>query len=320
MGAQKPKATRQVSQAVHTVRILLRPQNRGLVLAAIVTVFVLGFWAYAWQRWGKEGLSPSEYRIGPDQVFVTPGPAWIHADVEAEVLRTAGMTELDLRDPQLVEKVASAFALHPWVAEVVQVRKQAPARIDVELRYRRPVAVVEVAARSESGLLFIDAEGVLLPSADFAPGQAKEFLRIAAANETPAGVYGTPWGSQRIAGAARLAAVWEGESKKGNVASSGSKRWQRLKLYRIAAVQAAGGDFIYELQTRTATRIVWGSAPGMESSGEPSPEDKMASLERFVADKGDLDRENVPLIDLRRDATAAAAAGNSASGQRKSNR
>ena len=316
MGAPKPKPARHVSQAVHTLRILMRPQNRGLVLAAAVIVAVIGFWLYAWQRWGREGLAATDYIIAPDQVFVTPPPAWIHADVKADVVRTAGLGELDLRDPQLVEKVSAAFSIHPWVAHVIEVRKRMPARIDVQLKYRRPVAAVEVAARSESGLLFVDAEGVLLPSADFAPGQAKEYLRIAAGNETPAGVYGTPWGSERIAGAARIAAAWEGETADETGAQGQPKRWQRLKLYRIVPVQAAGGDFSYELHSPAGTRIIWGAAPGKESAGEPSPGDKIAKLEHFVADKGSLDRDGVPAIDLRRDLSDA----KSASGKRSSNR
>jgi len=46
--------------------------------------------------------------------------------------------------------------------------------------------------------------------------------------------------------------------------------------------------------------VIWGAAPGRESAGEPSPEQKIASLEHYVADKGLLDRDGAPpFIDLR---------------------
>ncbi len=211
MGSSKTtKSVRRIPQAVHAVRILLRPQHRGPILAAVVVGAALAGFLYAWQRWGEPGLNPADYTVTLDRLIVTPQPAWIHADVKAEVIRSAGAAQLNLRDPKLVEELATAFALHPWVAKVIRVQKHYPAQVEVELEYRRPVAAVEVASQNEAGLLFIDAHGVLLPSADFAQGQAKDFLRIAAGNETPASVYGTPWGSERIAGAARVAAAWEG--------------------------------------------------------------------------------------------------------------
>jgi hypothetical protein len=313
MGSNKPsKSVRRLPQAVQAVRILLRPQHRGPILAAAVVGAALAGLLYAWQRWGEPNLSPDEFTVTQNQIVVTAQPGWIHADVKAEVLRTAGKAQWNLRDPKLVEEMAAAFALHPWVAKVVQVRKRYPARVDVELEYRRPVAAVEVSSNNEPGLLFVDAAGVLLPSADFAPGQAKDFLRIAAGKETPAGVYGTAWGSERVAGAARIAAAWEGggaEDRGQSTEDSELKRWQKLKLCRIVPLQASSGDITYELRTQEGARIVWGAAPGSESAGEPSPEEKMTLLEHYVADKGPLDRENGPTsIDLRQPAPAAKSA------------
>jgi hypothetical protein len=87
------------------------------------------------------------------------------------------------------------------------------------------------------------------------------------------------------------------------------KRWQKLKLYRIVPLRASSGDISYELRTQTDARIVWGAAPGSESAGEPTPEQKMTLLEHYVADKGPLDRENAPsAIDLRQPAAAAKSA------------
>ena len=325
MGSNKTtKSVRRIPQAVHAVRILLRPQHRGPILAAVLVGAALAGLLYAWQRWGEPGLNPAEYTVTLDRIVVTPQPAWIHADVKAEVLRSAGSTQLNLRDPQLVEALAAAFSLHPWVEKVIRVQKHYPARVDVELEYRRPVAAVEVASQKEPGLLFIDAQGVLLPSADFAQGQAKDFLRIVAGNETPASVYGTPWGSERIAGAARVAAAWEEtggknegvRSQESGVTAAGPKRWQKLRLYRIVPLQSSSGEISYELRTAAGARIVWGAAPGSEPSGEPSPEQKIAALEHHVADKGPLDRENAPaLIDLRQNLSAANSHGKNSLGR-----
>jgi hypothetical protein len=318
MGSNKPaKSVRRLPQAVGAVRVLLRPQHRGPLLATVVVGVALACLLYAWQRWGEPNLSPDDYAVTQSQIVVSAQPSWIHADLKAEVLRTTGKARWNLRDPKLVEEMAAAFALHPWVGKVVQVRKHYPARVDVELEFRRPVAAVEVSSKNEPGLLFVDAAGVLLPSADFAPGQAKDFLRIVAGKETPVGVYGTAWGSERVAGAARIAAAWEGFLLPSPLAGEGPgvrgkdelKRWQKLKLYRIVPLQGSSGDIAYELRTQEGARIVWGAAPGSESAGEPSPEQKMMLLEHYVADKGPLDRDHGPaMIDLRQPAPAAKSA------------
>ena len=82
------------------------------------------------------------------------------------------------------------------------VEKRTPAHVSVELEYRRPVAAVEVVQGGKPGLVFIDVSSALLPSDDFAALQAQDYLRIAGGRETTASVYGSPWGSPRIAGAA----------------------------------------------------------------------------------------------------------------------
>ena len=66
-------------------------------------------------------------------------------DICREVFRDASLDRpLSILDDGLVEKIRSAFALNPWVAKVNSVRKYHPARVKVDLVYRRPVCVVEI--------------------------------------------------------------------------------------------------------------------------------------------------------------------------------
>jgi hypothetical protein len=276
------------SETLRWLRMLARPQYRGPVLAlAVVAATCVGL-IFAWQQWGVPSTAGPDYRISLAAIHVTPQPSWIHADVRADVVRTGNLEGLNLRDPKLTEQVARAFALHPWVARVERVAKRYPAAIDVKLQYRRPVAAVEIVHRAEGKLLYVDAEGVLLPTEDFSTNQVKDFLRIASGGSLPAGLYGSPWGDERIAGAAQIAALW-------------GERFREAGLYRIVANQTSSGGIEYELRTSGLTRIVWGKAPGRESSREPSPEQKISALLAHVADKGPLDRpEGDRVLDLRK--------------------
>jgi hypothetical protein len=290
MATKSPKAPRQIPGAVRAVRLLLRPQHRGLVLAAAVVLAAIAGFIVAWNQWGAPSTDSPEYAVTPEKIVVTPQPAWIHADVKAQVVQAANLSRLDLRDRTLVEEVSRAFALHAWVAKVRRVEKRFPAQVLVDLDYRRPVAAVEITSQGKPGLLFVDAEGVLLPSDDFAQNQAKDYLRIAAGNSTPAGVYGAPWGGEgeRVAAAARIAAAW-------------GDRFQSAGLYRIVASEGAAGQVTFELRTPGETRVIWGAAPGRETTAEPSAEQKIAALLDYISDKGPLDRaDGERLLDVRK--------------------
>jgi hypothetical protein len=285
MAANRSASAGSANLVRRSIRHLLLPQHRGVVLTVAVVVAALGGALYGWQRWGA--LAAHEYLLTPERIQITPPPAWIRSDVKAAVVRTANLTRLDVRDRQLAPQLAAAFALHPWVAKVVRVQKRFPPSAEVVLDYRRPVAAVRVEPHGKSELLFVDEQGVLLPTEDFLAVQGPDFLRIEAGGDLPTSGYGLPWKSARIIGAARLAAAW-------------NDRWRPLGLYQIVATETAAGPLTFELRTPKGTRIVWGAAPGQESSREPTAEQKISALEEYVRDKGPLDRDGgESTLDLR---------------------
>jgi cell division septal protein FtsQ len=186
--------------------------------------------------------------------------------------------------------LSQAFLLNPWVAHVEKVTTAYPARVHVALLFRRPVAMVEV----YGGLLPIDRDGVLLPTEDFSPGEARNYPRIAGVKSSPLGPLGTAWGDPVIEAAAKLADVLRGE-------------WDALQLHHIAEHDRAATDgsrLAFDLVTRGGTIFIWGSAPHDESDGEPEASKKLArlfqwsetgqSLEQVPIDQRDLRRLNLP--------------------------
>ena len=102
-----------------------------------------------------------------------------------EIFRDASLDDpqhpLSLMDDDLVERVKSAFSLHPWIARVVRVEKFYPGRVVVDVVYRHPVCMVEVLGE----LLPVDVEGVVLPKEDFLQRGA-EPVPAAGENREPA--------------------------------------------------------------------------------------------------------------------------------------
>ncbi len=270
----------------------IRPISTAKMATRWLTIVLLMGGALAaggyalWQTVRPHVLHAPHYQITLDHVEITPPPKWIRADIKAEVIRDVEVDEaLSVLEDDLVERVHRGFAAHPWVAEVRHVAKLPPARLEVELVYRKPVCMVQVAG----GLFPIDVEGVLLPTADFSPHEAARFPRFSNASlptEPPAGAV---WRDIRVLGAAQLAAAL-------------SEVWDEMGLQYLELMpeaSSAGNDF--QAVTRSGTRVLWGPAPGRDEASLAATKSKLEKLKQYYAERGSLDGPHGSQdIDLRR--------------------
>ncbi len=277
-----------VGRLARLASLLLGPAKPALLVAVLLAVFC-GAWYLLWQRVGPLVLAGPDYLLGPEQVELPPLPEWIHSDLRAEIFRCASLDgPLSIMDDDLAERMAAACALHPWVARVRQVRKYHPARVVVELDYRRPALMVEV----PGGLLPVDPRGTLLPSQDFSPVEAARYPRLAHQNSLPLGTVGQPWGDPRVVGAAEIADLL-------------GPAWRDFGLARIVVLPQPAGALspqpLYALVTRGGWQIIWGRAPHVEAPGEPRAAEKLAALKQYAAGRGSLEaRAQGEPLDLRR--------------------
>ena len=280
-----------------TVALLFGPGRTVTLAVLVVAAFSGGAWA-VWRHVEKHVENSRDYLVSVEQITITPQPEWVRSDVRAEAFRTASPPDRPLSslDDGLAQRIYMAFMLHPWVAKAT-VTKRAGARVNVDIVYRRPVCMVEVANGSAVDLLPVDGEGVWLPGEDFSQKQKESYPCLAGIDHRPIQPVGHPWGDARVVDGAAIAAAL-------------LPVWQQLKLYRIqAAAQAASpGDRgpTYELYTRAGTRIVWGSASGSAAVGRAiDAEEKVARLLQYAAAHGSLDAG--PSLDVRRIPPAGAA-------------
>lgn len=267
---------------------VIRGRGRPVGLALILATVFFGGWYVVWCKVRDDVLSSDEYWLTARDVEITPLPEWIHTDIRAQVFRDASLDgPLLILDEKLTERIANAFSLHAWVAKVHRVTKHHPARVKVELSYRRPVCMIQV----PGGLLPVDVGGVLLPSSDFSPIEASRFPRLVGVETAPMGPVGTRWGDGRVVGAAEIAAAF-GEA------------WAPLELDRLEVSNASesphGEQYTYELFTRHGTRILWGRAPGSNIPGAAPAADKVARLRQYAKEHGSLEGRNGPQqLDVR---------------------
>jgi hypothetical protein len=268
---------------------------RRVVLSLAFVGAMLGAVGYAWHRWGREITSGPQFQLTADKIDVTPPPAWVRSDVKAEVVQDGSLEGMSLLDHQLTVKVAQAFSMHSWVENVSRVSKigqRHPARVQVELTYRKPVAMVEVTMNGQPGLLPVDVEGVLLPPQDFSADQVRLYPRISVENTSPTGPVGTPWGDGRIQDAAALATLVQ-------------ESWKAIGLFRIqiSATEKPDvpGEYVFELQARQGARVIWGHAPRLRDPADKRlAAAKLEKLQGLIQKQGTLeDQPSSTVVDLR---------------------
>ncbi|MBI2826958.1 MAG: hypothetical protein HYX69_19965 [Planctomycetia bacterium] len=284
----KPAAKPPPSQ----LALLLRGPLRWLLSWGLV-IAILGGAGYAgWRAIAPTVLHQEQYRLVVDNLVITRQPAWIHADVRRQAFDDGGFAEGTwIHDDDLAERIAKAFAVHAWVAKVERVTKRAPARVEVDLVYRRPVLMVEVPG-VPGGVFPVDAEGVLLPVGDFLADEARRYPRLSGVTTLPAGGVGLPWGDLHVAGGAEVAAAL-------------LDAWEELPLDHIAVSGAGTPGILFELVPRNEGgrapyRVIWGHAPSTREPGEPEAAQKVARLREFIAAQSRSPSSGAPPeLDLR---------------------
>jgi hypothetical protein len=119
--------------------------GRMWTLAILMVAALAGACYGVFRAIGDEILASDQYQVTADRIEITPLPRWIQSDVRGEVFHSINLNgPLSIMNPDATKRVADAFSLHPWVAGVIRVSKRHPAQIRVELKYRRPVCMVEV--------------------------------------------------------------------------------------------------------------------------------------------------------------------------------
>ncbi len=276
-------------------RLLFRPQFLVAVVAAIALTFVVPYaMEYLPDLSGRD-----EYRVTADQIVINEPPHWVSRKVVQEAMKRSGLADsLSVLDSDSAEQIAQAFRDHPWISKVVSVSKSYPAKIEVELEYRRPVAMV----RLKQGLYPVDANGVLLPSADFPISEAERYPVIANITSTPEGPEGTRWGDVCVTGGARIAEIMLPQPAEDEETQD---LWTEFKISEIRAPKRQAADeyvedLTFEFVTDGGSRIIWGRAPGSSHPGELETEQKIGRIREYIATYGGLDEPDGPYeLDIR---------------------
>jgi hypothetical protein len=247
-------------------------------LAALAAGVLLLATVVAAGRWTRGRLQEQQAYTIPFSAIECGSPEGLAPeDFLGEVQYLAGEHDrLSLLDASLPERLAGAFARHPWVEEVRRVEVLPGRRVRADVVFRRAVLAVRLmhgdvpldgsvplpvwAGINRDGMVpcrAVDRHGVLLPVKATTSG----LPILNGAVMLPAGRAGTAWGDPHVSAAAASAALL-------------SAHRERLGL----------GDADWELEGdvlilgRPGLRVVWGRGPGSEAKGEASAPMKVQRL------------------------------------------
>ncbi|MDZ4779236.1 MAG: hypothetical protein SGJ19_03180 [Planctomycetia bacterium] len=272
-------------RAMVPARLLSERTARRWLLMGCFVGGCIGLCAAIWRNVREDVFAQAEYQVPIAELHLPRSPSWLNerADIRRDVVRDASLEgNLSLLNDRLTIDLARAFALHPWVEEVTSIRKSFPARIDAEVKYRRPVCRVDLPNAS----YLVDAQAVLLPIDDVRPDALAKLPRLTGV-EAPTGLAGAVWNDQRVIGGAEIADVLKDD-------------WSALELKAIAPKalptrSPRGTDYAFDLITEQDRVICWGFAPEVENADAAALAWKLGEIRDFQRQRtAPVRRDNDP--------------------------
>ena len=265
---------------------VFRARNTGILTqrpfwAICIAVALTVGGRIVWESNETALVKQPRFQLEAENLYVTQQPNWVKTNVAQSAYRTGDLGGKSLLDQGLVEQVNNAFSVQTWVRNVIEVRKS-PQGVQVQLEYRRPIAMVEIQYEGAPRFQPVDVDGVLLPGNEFSQKETWNYIKIAVPDPATQGlVHGTAWPDGRIQSGARLAECLQ------DFASE-------LGIYRIQQVPTSepGEEPLFELHLVNhdrfiCRRVLWGRAPGGEVPGEASAAVKLEALLKFARSRED---------------------------------
>ncbi len=256
---------------------------------AVVPLLVLGY--LGWYYYGADHIDLALYSLRKENLNASRQPDWIQAKVVDEVFTKGALDQLSLLEPNATATIAQAFEAHNWVKSTTRVTKSSGGKVEVDLIYRKPAAMVYYAPQDrpdrqsqangstesvglQRGFYPVDSEGIILPTEDFGRDDIWKYFQVFAEGARPAGDIGMSFGDSRISEALSLCKYLQDVRDE--------LQLQEIWVHRDP--QSVGpSPWIMTVVSRDKHRILWGHAPDLEPVGEHKAEYKQARLSAWLA-------------------------------------
>lgn len=189
--------------------------------------------------------------------------------------------------PHLTSEIGRALGDDPWVAQVNKVQVFHDGRVELDCRFREPLAMVSVS----DGMRLVDKEAVVLPGTYSVAELVGTDLMMICGIQQPPSAAGTPWPGQDLQDALTLLAQIDAQAWRDQI--------QAIDMSNHAGRISPADPQIVLATVHDGSKILWGRPVGKEMRLENTAQQKIALL-NGIYDKYpriDLGR---PYVDVRR--------------------
>ncbi|MCL2347499.1 MAG: hypothetical protein FWC50_04480 [Planctomycetaceae bacterium] len=246
-----------MSGPVWDEKSLLQKSVAGILpfVVKILAILLLTAVAYGlWLRVRADVLRSENYRFSAGCIRITEIPPWVPESLVSDVLANSGLTQQEtVIDEGLLKEMMQAFQSHPWIESVEGIHAKYPGIINVGLKYRKAVCMVQTPKKD--GFYAVDKHGVYLPSDYFLKTETSldNYIKVFGAKSMPMGMIGQPWGDEAVEGAAQIADHLHVNN------DNSILRIASIKVETTGTGRRARR--IFTLTTSKGTDVIWGEMP-----------------------------------------------------------
>lgn len=297
MAKRKPHSIRD-SVSVDAAGILGIVFHPAMLLIGVTVCTIAGS-IHLWNQHQSLIVQVEDFELTPDKIRINEQPPWADQPLEQRLLEEVlPETDRNLLNPSLIDRAVDVFRNAGWVEEVKRIEKNRNG-LDIQLKYRIPVALVELNRNTirqwplnkPERLFPVDRLGVIMSDALV---QEIPLLRVTLfepGHFTSLDPW-TPWPDERVLEACQIADFIAAD-------------WEKLGFFRITTQRLPSQPFDenipFELWTdqSMATKFVWGNPPGKETPGEVAAVEKLKLLLELLEKYGPLNHLPPSKIDIR---------------------
>ena len=302
-------------------RLMANFSLRGLLLHqatlfVAASCLVIGGVMFLWKNNQSSIVNVNDYLLTANKIEMPEPPPWVDVDPR-ELIMSADETS-SILDPKLVSETAKEVKGMPFVDHINSISKS-KSGLEIELAYRRPVAVVLInsdtmGAGIKNGTtikLPIDRNGILMPKhLSETPKLPIISMPFPVKRQTQLNTW-SDWPDKRVRDAAKISQYFAGREA-GVFRVVTSQKPGQLEQKQPFELWSVSGIY--------GTRIIWGVEPDSQGGKEATVQQKLAAINDLISRLGPLgpvaEQRNQPLgrvfdvrsgqaVELPRDKVAA---------------
>lgn len=253
-------------------------------LFVAASCLVIGSVIFLWKNNQASIVNVNEYQLTADKILMPEPPPWVDLDPRELILGTD--QTLSILNPKLIDRTAVKVERMPFVDQIHSISKS-KSGVEIDLAYRRPVAVVLINSDTMPGMiekgakvkLAVDRNGIVMPK------QLGETPRLPIISmpypvkrQTQLKTW-KDWPDARVRAAAQISQYFA-DSESGVFRVVTSQEPDQLKQEQPFELWSVSGVY--------GTRIIWGVEPDSQGGTEATVQQKLAAINGLISRLGPL--------------------------------